>query len=823
MFSKKKKLNKDEITIRVDIPKVSKPIISPLILQSQPIEPPKILKTVLEPIEEEKIVLPKLNNPNTNFNIFNSQSIINNVAPPTVIPTNKNFAIPQTSANDNTLYFSSGLGNVFEVITADVGDIGIIFSNQINNTGEIKSDNIEANTIIVSNITVLQNEIVEGTFTGNIGSFYDLTVNGNLKVLENIKSKYIITDNIDVLDTGNVNNLFSINGNIETLQSNIINNNQLISNLINVNGNISVSSTLILDTQKITADNDAIYINGEPIVTGNVNPAEWADFKAVSNVDINGFNISNINDVSTSNVILNGQYLTANGLDLIFNGNVINTPPPNINLADWALYPAISNVDVNNYKLNNVNTLGFNNNNNLTTNGSNQLLYNGSVVSTGADASQWANYPAVSTVNINYPQGLNINQESSFPYRFPLVNLNADVTMGAEGNLTGADVKLFPSSFICGTPLGPVSGGITMASGTSMNLSSIQGVNISGGGGVSILGGGGISVTGGGGLTLVGGTGILMGGLTITLGGGTISMLGGMITLGSGVINALGGVINMGGGLINIGSGNMAIGSGAIEIGTGAIVIGTASTAGGGIQCYGGKIIASPTALGDGGVKITGTASLETNAIVPGDLGYLNITGLSTTTNNVQMNNITQLTAVADGMLIDNVKSITGNVAGMPITNVSTINGSPYVAGKRFSYFSNSNTFSVSSTVSGAGAQVLATFRLTPTYTTTQNYIDFTFSGQYTMTATPGLDNITFSLQQSDNNTTWTQVGLSVYQTVRTNNELTAFLINIQGFTATLTSGSIKYWRLLMTSAKGDTYTINTSATSKAMAQITEF
>jgi len=174
------------------------------------------------------------------------------------------------------------------------------------------------------------------------------------------------------------------------------------------------------------------------------------------------------------------------------------------------------------------------------------------------------------------------------------------------------------------------------------------------------------------------------------------------------------------------------------------------------------------------------------------------------------------------GSTNNNFIAITGGNS-MNLSFVNNINNTPFVNGKKFSYFSNSNTISVASTISGTSAQVLATFRLTPTYSSTQNYIDFSFSGQYTMTTTPQVDNVIFTLQYSDNNSTWTSVGASVYQTVRTSNELTAFNVNTQGFTGAFTSGNIKYWRLLMDSVNNDAYTINSSATSKGMAQITEF
>jgi hypothetical protein len=211
-----------------------------------------------------------------------------------------------------------------------------------------------------------------------------------------------------------------------------------------------------------------------------------------------------------------------------------------------------------------------------------------------------------------------------------------------------------------------------MTSVGSISLTSATGVNVTGLGGASITGGAGLTLTGGGGITALGATINLTGG-TITLGAGSISALGGIINLGSGSVN-------IGSGLLNILTGNIAIGSGAIEIGTGAIVIGTASTPGGGIQAYGGKIISSPSGVGPGGVSVRGTASLDTNAIVPGNLGYLNITGLDSSTNPVQMNNISQLTSapLSNGMLITNVNTITGNSGGLALTNVSTINGSAY-------------------------------------------------------------------------------------------------------------------------------------------------
>ena len=141
-------------------------------------------------------------------------------------------------------------------------------------------------------------------------------------------------------------------------------------------------------------------------------------------------------------------------------------------------------------------------------------------------------------------------------------------------------------------------------------------------------------------------------------------------------------LINMLGANVAIGAGNIIIGSGAIEIGSGNITIGTSTTPGGGMNVYGGKIFAGPSALGppsgNGGIVVQDESDLQANAIRSGNLGYLLIESQTPGSNNISINDISQLTSDGAGMLQQNVGQIVGNASNFAITNVSSINGSAY-------------------------------------------------------------------------------------------------------------------------------------------------
>ena len=503
----------------------------------------------------------------------------------------------------------------------------------------------------------------------------DLDVSGNLLVYGSSS-----LDNLDL--SGNLN----VNGNLDVSGFTSLNN-------LDVSGNLNVNGSTFLDaldisSGEITLDdatgphllhsiNGDLYYDFQLIAkAGDIsNVSDWSLYPALSTVDINNEIINEVKQINFGNNINVLDLDSSNNLQ--FNGQPLSALVDiSGNVALWANYPAKNNVDMSFNNITKVNTIYFKSNstNTLNIDASNNLLYNGQKVYLGtvpdvsANVALWSNYPAISTVDMNQ-NGINFD-----PTLTGYSNSQFDTNMyiGKSSYLIGPDVIAYPYNFQIGS-LVTGAHSISMYSVGSISLNSVSGVNITGAGGASVTGVAGVSITGGGGVSITGGGGITALGATITLGAGSISALGGIINLGAGSIQ-------IGSGLLNIVSGNIAVGSGAIEIGTGALLIGTAGTPGGGIQAYGGKIISSPSGTGPGGVSITGTASLETNAIIPGNLGYLQITGLDTSTNPITINNVNQLNSapLSTGMSINNVNTINGYTGGFDINNVTNINGQPY-------------------------------------------------------------------------------------------------------------------------------------------------
>ena len=128
------------------------------------------------------------------------------------------------------------------------------------------------------------------------------------------------------------------------------------------------------------------------VYTIQTDPSQWALFPAVSTINASGNAITNI-----SSLQLDDQVLTALSGELLLNGVPIATIPNISNVADWALYPALSNIDANNYALQNVS--GFQLDGNQVSTLGNTILVNGF-----NPVSNWAAYQANASLDMaGYP------------------------------------------------------------------------------------------------------------------------------------------------------------------------------------------------------------------------------------------------------------------------------------------------------------------------------------------------------------------------------------------------------------------------------------
>ena len=136
---------------------------------------------------------------------------------------------------------------------------------------------------------------------------------------------------------GGVNPIYAPFGVIAGLSGDISNISNEITNISNelivINSNITTLSTELtnLSAYVYTLQNDT---------------SQWSTYPAVSAVDLNNNSITNI-----SSLQIDAQILTADASDLFLNGIAVATVTDISNVADWSLFPAISDVQMNTHNI----------------------------------------------------------------------------------------------------------------------------------------------------------------------------------------------------------------------------------------------------------------------------------------------------------------------------------------------------------------------------------------------------------------------------------------------------------------------------------------
>jgi len=204
------------------------------------------------------------------------------------------------------------------------------------------------------------------------------------------------------------------------------------------------------------------------------------------------------------------------GTDLYFDGQLLAKANDIQNIADWADYPAITKLNIDNKGINNASSISLGNNTNtLSVNEGNQLLYNGDVVSTGVsgvtslntlsgavgitstntnitigqdeannitltgvggggDPATWSQYPATQNVNmVNYnltsASSTGIIVDSGVNPITPTVNITASNGIAGKINITA-------NNGFGGTSYGAID--ITAYGGTTAGVTSGGSINI---------------------------------------------------------------------------------------------------------------------------------------------------------------------------------------------------------------------------------------------------------------------------------------------------------------------------------------------------------
>jgi len=133
----------------------------------------------------------------------------------------------------------------------------------------------------------------------------------NPTTIDNIKSNNISADSSNLTITGKVNTLVA---------------DYLVE--------IQKADTIAFDAAGAGAITGLQTINGAPYVASDTN--QWATYPAVQNVDISGFDLTNVNQI-----------------------NGAPYPPPAGDVSTWATFPAVQNVDISGFAVTNVNNIAF--------------------------------------------------------------------------------------------------------------------------------------------------------------------------------------------------------------------------------------------------------------------------------------------------------------------------------------------------------------------------------------------------------------------------------------------------------------------------------
>jgi hypothetical protein len=198
-------------------------------------------------------------------------------------------------------------------------------------------------------------------------------------------------------------------------------------------------------------------------ISGNNASFDTLFVSTLEALDISGVAASNWSQYPTlaSSVIFQPAYILSNvGNRLYFAGQELTDLSGGG--VDWSYFPALTDVSMNNFSLRGLSTLQYQDGAKLYSQTGNNLFYNGQPVQYGAasNVSQWANFPAVSNVNMN---GSNLS--------------NAALIAGSNLTLSGSNItngNTFTNSLgVGGTSL------LSLASINSLGQLSCQDIEVS--------------------------------------------------------------------------------------------------------------------------------------------------------------------------------------------------------------------------------------------------------------------------------------------------------------------------------------------------------
>ena len=404
--------------------------------------------------------------------------------------------------------------------------------------------------------------VVASQATIQIGSISSLT--SQMLHASSIQTNAIITSTLSSYQ------LASILGNISTIDSQYIEASSAYVSSLGAN-------TITLDNAVLTtAGGNELLLNGIPIATtANISSLQdWSFDPAVSTLNMNGNPIIGATNIAVSSI----------------NGASLST----FSAAGWSYYPAAQDVNMNSHNLNAANQVNLNTGGNscmLTAGAGNNLYVNGTPLPT-AGAASWANYPAISTVQIP-DQNFQITNAAGGLGTYYTADINANLNVGNIQNAPARPTfNAYVDYFNVGSIVSPTLG-VTFQSLGGVNINSLVGVSLAGGGGIAITGVGGINLQGGGAINVAS---------------------GGILVSGGGIAVTAGGVAINGGGL-QIGGGGIAVTGGDVRFAKASTIMGTPTDPGGPLVVYGNNVIIKPSGTTNAALltDFIGTQSYQQN------------------------------------------------------------------------------------------------------------------------------------------------------------------------------------------------------------------
>jgi hypothetical protein len=177
-------------------------------------------------------------------------------------------------------------------------------------------------------------------------------------------------------------------------------------NLVYLTSTINIIQVSTLVDTDIFAQRGFFSTISTGILSANQAYINKAFISSLEVSDLSGFSERNwsLYPTLSGEIIFSTGYNLSNvGSNLFFAGQQLATPADISGIDTWSYHPAISSLKMNNQVITGLSTINFQDSATLTSQTGNNLFYNGQAIQYGASSniSQWANYPAVTTVQLS--------------------------------------------------------------------------------------------------------------------------------------------------------------------------------------------------------------------------------------------------------------------------------------------------------------------------------------------------------------------------------------------------------------------------------------